>query len=55
MPENTTVPAVERTLDILECLAQGEGRTMKEITEELGIPGASLFRILKTSQPEAIC
>ena len=47
MPENTTVPAVERTLDILECLAQGEGRTMKEITEELGIPGASLFRILK--------
>ena len=47
MPENTTVPAVERALDILECLAQGEGRTMKEITEELGIPGASLFRILK--------
>lgn len=47
MPENTTVPALERALDVLECLAQGEGKTMKEITEELGIPGASLFRILK--------
>ncbi|MCI8638818.1 MAG: IclR family transcriptional regulator [Coprococcus sp.] len=48
MKENITVPAVERALDVLEYLSVAdEAKTLKEMAEDLGIPAASLFRIMK--------
>lgn len=48
MKDNITVPAVERALDVLEYLAEAdEAKTLKEIADELKIPSASLFRIMK--------
>ena len=48
MKDNITVPAVDRALDVLEHLSVAdEAKTLKEIADELGIPSASLFRIMK--------
>lgn len=46
--ENVTVPAVERALDVIELLSEGrEPMMLKAMADELNIPTASLFRIIK--------
>lgn len=48
MKDTVTVPAVERALDVMEYLAGStSAKTLKTLTEDLGIPSASLFRIIK--------
>ncbi len=48
MADSVTVPAVERVLDIIEYLHNsGAPKTLKEMSEDLNIPMASLFRIVK--------
>lgn len=48
MKDTVTVPAVERALDVMEYLAGStSAKTLKALTEDLGIPSASLFRIIK--------
>ena len=44
-----TVTAIDRAMDVLECLArQGDDLRLSELTEETGIPKSTLFRILST-------
>lgn len=46
--ENIVVPAVNRSLDILEYIAQAPGYvSVKDLSEALEIPAASCFRIVK--------
>lgn len=49
MDNNDTffVPAVEKTLDILEYLSKNKSVTLKNISQNLNIPIASAFRIVK--------
>jgi DNA-binding IclR family transcriptional regulator len=47
--ENSQVPALDRTLDILELLAaHPDGMRMREIAEKLDLPANSVFRITAT-------
>ncbi|MSU72682.1 MAG: IclR family transcriptional regulator [Opitutus sp.] len=47
--ENSQVPALDRTLDILELLAaHPDGMRMREIAERLQLPANSVFRITAT-------
>jgi hypothetical protein len=42
---------ISRALDVLECFDDARPeRTLKEICDDLGLPEASLFRILQTLQ-----
>ena len=51
MKPNYIVPALDRGLDVLEYLSQdGRAGTVAEITQELKLPRASVFRILHTLQ-----
>lgn len=46
--ENCIVPAVNRAIDVLEYVAQTSNSvTVKDLSEELDIPAASCFRIVK--------
>lgn len=46
--QNSTVPALERALNILEYLSQKDGPvSFKQIAEDLSIPPASAFRLIK--------
>src|SRR5438552_17200404 len=48
---NYIVPALDRGLEVLELLSQdGQPATVAEITRQLKLPGASVFRILYTLQ-----
>ena len=48
MKENVTVPAVERALNVLEYFSlKNDEKSLKAIGDDLGIPSASLFRIIK--------
>lgn len=48
MKDTVTVPAVERALDVIEYLASStEPKSLKMMAEELDIPSASMFRIIK--------
>lgn len=48
MKENVTVPAVERALNVLEYFAlNNDEKSLKAIGDDLAIPSASLFRIIK--------
>lgn len=48
MKDTVIVPAVERALDVMEYLAEStSAKTLKTLSEDLGIPSASLFRIIK--------
>ncbi|MEA4932639.1 MAG: IclR family transcriptional regulator [Lawsonibacter sp.] len=47
-PQNTTVPALERALNILEYLSTSEQPvSLKTLSGELNIPTASAFRLMK--------
>ena len=48
MKENVTVPAVERALNVLEYFSlNNDEKSLKAIGDDLDIPSASLFRIIK--------
>ena len=48
MSKDVKVPAVERALDVIEYLAEcNSSKSLKEIGDQLKIPAASLFRLLK--------
>lgn len=48
MKDTVTVPAVDRALDVIEYLASSaSAKTLKTMSDELHIPSASLFRIIK--------
>ncbi|GFI36026.1 transcriptional repressor IclR [Lachnospiraceae bacterium] len=48
MSKDVKVPAVERALDVIEYLADcNSSKSLKEIGDQLKIPAASLFRLLK--------
>src|SRR5215469_13294805 len=51
MKPNYMVPALDRGLEVLELLSQGgQAATVAEITQQLKLPRASVFRILWTLQ-----
>lgn len=48
MKDTVTVPAVDRALDVIEYLSSSaSARSLKMMSDELKIPSASLFRIVK--------
>lgn len=48
MKEAVIVPAVERALDVIEYMAsEASEKTLKTMADDLAIPSASLFRIIK--------
>ncbi len=48
--DQNTVQALDRALGLLEHLAQGPGRTLSELAEEMDLPVATVFRALVTLQ-----
>jgi IclR family transcriptional regulator, acetate operon repressor len=48
--DQNTVQALDRALGVLEHLAQGPGRTLSELAEEVKLPVATVFRALVTLQ-----
>jgi DNA-binding IclR family transcriptional regulator len=49
LSDSYTVTAIDRAMDVLECLArQGEELRLAELTEKTDIPKSTLFRILST-------
>ncbi len=55
MPIDYTVPAIDRTVRLLEILsASPRGHSLAHLAEELDVPKSTLFRILHTLQEHAI-
>jgi DNA-binding IclR family transcriptional regulator len=50
-----TIPVIDRMMDVLGALEHsGSGLTIREITERLGLPRTSIYRILNTLQQHEI-
>lgn len=55
MPVDYTVPAIDRTVRLLEILSLSpQGRSLAQLAEELRVPKSTLFRILHTLQEHAV-